>query len=263
MQKRFREFPTALENTKVIAERCQFKLPLGARHYPEIQLPPGESALDRLQNLAEAGAKFRYGHLTPEIETRLQKELGVIGERGYAPLFLIVQEILTFARKSGVPISSRGSAASSLVAHCLGITTPDPLALNLYFERFLNPARATPPDIDTDLCSIRRDQVIQHVYETYGQDQVAMVATINRYQRRSALREVAKAYGLSSHEIKSLTADLPGRGWGSRSRRLSKQAEPYQDLQARYPEQKFQTIFRDAIAILDFPRHLSVHQHVG
>lgn len=259
MAKRFVDYPTALDNSLEIAERCKLELPLGKKHYPKIHLPPGVSALDRLRQLAETGAQSRYGKLTPHIRTRLEKELNVIGERDYAPLFLIVQEILTYARKSGVPTSSRGSAASSLVAHCLGITTPDPLALNLYFERFLNPARSTPPDIDTDLCSIRRDKVIQHVYQTYGQDQVAMVATINRFQRRSALREVAKAYGLSSNEIKTLTADLPGRGWGPRSRRRVKTEHPFLELKERHLDPKYQTVFRDATSILDFPRHLSIH----
>ena len=117
---------------------------------------------------------------------------------GFEPIFLIVEEILDFARRTGVPFSSRGSAASSLVAHCLGITSPDPLRLNLYFERFLNPARTTPPDIDTDLCSRRRDAVIQHVFDTYGAERVAMVGTINRFRPRSALGDVAKAHGLAA-----------------------------------------------------------------
>lgn len=259
MVKRFSEYPNALENTITIAQRCQLKLPLGKRHYPEIQLPPGENAMDRLRNLAQIGAQSKYGQLTPEIKSRLEKELRVIKERDYAPLFLIVQEILNYTRESGVPTSSRGSAASSLVAHCLGITTPDPLALDLYFERFLNPARATPPDIDTDLCSIRRDKVIQHVYKTYGQDQVAMVATINRFQRRSALREVAKAHGLSSAEIKTLTDKLPRRGWGPRSRGSLDSKSPFQDLQDQYSDLRYQTIFQEAAAIINFPRHLSVH----
>ncbi len=102
-------------------------------------------------------------------------------------------------RRGGV--SSRGSAASSLVAHCLGITSPDPLRLDLYFERFLNPARTTPPDIDTDLCSRRRDLVIQHVFESTGADRVAMVGTINRFRPRSALGDVAKAHGLPPAEV--------------------------------------------------------------
>ena len=123
---------------------------------------------------------------------------------GFEPIFLIVEDILNFARETGVPFSSRGSAASSLVAHCLGITSPDPLRLNLYFERFLNPARTTPPDIDTDLCSRRRDSVIQHVFDMYGAERVAMVGTINRFRPRSALGDVAKAHGLTPSLVREL-----------------------------------------------------------
>jgi len=260
MIERFADYPAALANTQKIAARCNLELPLGVPHYPEIPLASGETAVDRLRKLAEKGAKQRYGEITPEIQSRLDYELTIIDERDYAPLFIIVQEILEFARRTNVPISSRGSAASSLVAHCLGITSPDPLALNLYFERFLNPARSSPPDIDTDLCSLRRDAVIRHVYEQYGEDRVAMVATINRFRRRSALREVAKVHGLSPKEIKTLVADLPTRGWGPPSRRNAHPAgDPYQALQARFPNQRYKAIFQDAQALLKFPRHLSVH----
>ncbi len=132
---------------------------------------------------------------------------------GYEPIFLIVEEILDFARRTGVPFSSRGSAASSLVAHCLGITSPDPLRLNLFFERFLNPARTTPPDIDTDLCSRRRDGVIQHVFDTYGAERVAMVGTINRFRPRSALGDVAKAHGLAAERVREMVNQLPYGFW--------------------------------------------------
>jgi DNA polymerase III alpha subunit len=154
-----------------------------------------------------------YGQVTPEIQARLDNEIEVIARMGYEPIFLIVEDILNFARQTGVPYSSRGSAASSLVAHCLGITSPDPLRLNLYFERFLNPARVTPPDIDTDLCSIRRDSVIQHVFDTYGAERVAMVATINRFRPRSALGDVAKAHGLEPAQVREMVNRLPHSFW--------------------------------------------------
>ena len=155
-----------------------------------------------------------YGGITPAVRARLDHELEVIARMGFEPIFLIVEEILDFARQTGVPFSSRGSAASSLVAHCLGITSPDPLRLNLYFERFLNPARTTPPDIDTDLCSRRRDEVIQHVFETYGAERVAMVGTINRFRPRSALGDVAKAHGLATgSRCASWSNQLPYGFW--------------------------------------------------
>ncbi|HNS38481.1 MAG TPA: PHP domain-containing protein [Anaerolineaceae bacterium] len=168
MARRFERFPAALERTFEVTERCQCKLPLGVPHFPEVSLPPGQTALSELRRRAEAGARQRYQPFTSEVQARIDHELSIIEQCGYATLFLIVADILDHARRQGVPISSRGSAASSLVAHCLGITAPDPLRLNLYFERFLNPARATPPDIDTDLCSRRRDSVIQYVYRCNG-----------------------------------------------------------------------------------------------
>ena len=260
MARQFEEIPSAITNTQEISDRCNLELPLGIPHYPEIPLPPGETSIGRLRKLAEKGAVRKYGEITQAIRERLSHELSVIHDRGYAPLFLIVQEILDYARESGVPISSRGSAASSLVAYCLGITTPDPLALNLYFERFLNPARSSPPDIDTDLCSRQRNRVIEHVYQRYGADRVAMVATINHFQRRSALREVAKAYGITRKEINQLTAALPSRGWGPPgSRRRSPSDDPYEDIKTRYRDAKFQALFRDASEIIGLPRHLSVH----
>ncbi len=255
---RFKEIPMAIANVQEIIGRCNLTLPLGKPYFPQIPLPPGETAASLLRKFALAGVHRRYGRSTPEIEARLDHELNIINQRGYAPLFIIMQEILDYAHQTGVPISSRGSAASSLVAYCLGITTPDPLALDLYFERFLNPARETPPDIDTDLCSRRRDGVLQHVYQQYGPDRVAMVATINRFQPRSALREVSKAHGLSPKEISRLVAQLPYRGWGPPGRR-AKSTDPFESMQDSFPQQPYPKIFHQARLILKIPRHLSVH----
>jgi DNA polymerase-3 subunit alpha len=265
MQIRFEDYPEALEVTHEIASRCQLELPLDIPHYPEIDLPAGVTAIQMLRQEAESGAKRLYGQasrsdgtLPSPVSKRLNHELEVIDKCGYAPLFLIMEEIVRFTREKSIPISSRGSAASSLVAHCLGITSPDPIRLNLYFERFLNPARLTPPDIDTDLCSRRRDEVIRFVSHRYGSDRVAMVATVNRFRPRSALREVAKAHGLAPVEVKSLAERLPVRWWhlaqpGSRSE------SPYAELSERFTSPLHQKIFRDAEALWGIPRHLSVH----
>ena len=258
MAKRFSELPEALTATQEIAERCNLELPLGVPHFPEIPLPPGKTLEQVLQEEAEKGAQRLYGEITPQIQSRLEHELTVIAECGYAALFLVMEDILQHARQTGVPFSSRGSAASSLVAHCLGITSPDPLRLNLFFERFLNPARATPPDIDTDLCSRRRDEIIRYVYDRYGDERVAMVGTINRFRRRSALREVAKAHGLPSAEIDKLADALPYRWYGPPSSREIREA-PFADLASRYPSPAYQKIFRDAATLIDLPDHLSIH----
>lgn len=258
MAERLPNFPQALETTSEIAGRCQLVLPLGMLHFPEVPLPAGMSGQEMLRQKARAGAIRLYGQITPELQTRLDHELAVIGEYGYISLFLIMEEILNFARQEGIPFSSRGSAASSLVAHCLGITSPDPIRLNLYFERFLNPARATPPDIDTDLCSRRRDEVIRFVYRRFGEDRVATVCTINRFRSRSALREVAKAYGLPTEDVSLLADSLPYRWYGPSSRGGSHE-DPFAELSERYRTPTHQSIFKDAAALIGIPHHLSVH----
>lgn len=259
IEERFKEFPEALHATTEIAERCRFDLPLGKPQMPIVPLPEGVTVSQHLRDKATTGAKDLYGEITPQIQTRLDHELEVISRMGFEPIFLIVEDILNFARETGVPYSSRGSAASSLVAHCLGITSPDPLRLNLYFERFLNPARVTPPDIDTDLCSRRRDSVIQHVFDTYGADKVAMVGTINRYRPRSALADVAKAYGLEPAQVRELANQLPHAWWArfEDSEDGQDAPSPFADLRMTYPNH--QSIFDDAEAILKLPRHLSMH----
>lgn len=263
IESRFQGSRAALTATQEIASRCTFDLPLGVPHMPTVPLPDGLSASQFLRQKAEAGAQRLYGQTGPEVRARLDHELEVISRMGFEPVFLIVEEILNFARRSGIPFSSRGSAASSLVAHCLGITSPDPLRLNLYFERFLNPARATPPDIDTDLCSRRRDAVLQHVFDTYGADRVAMVATINHFRPRSALADAAKAFGLAPTRVRELTGELPyaffARKQESEDEEGSLPVSPFADLRAQYRSSDFQRIFDNAEALLKLPRHLSVH----
>ena len=261
MERRFKDFPEALAATGQIAERCKVDLPLGGSQMPIVPLPEGVSATQYLQQKAVEGARKLYGEITPAIQARLDHELEVIARMGFEPIFLIVEDILNFARQTEVPFSSRGSAASSLVAHCLGITSPDPLRLNLYFERFLNPARTTPPDIDTDLCSRRRDEVITHVFDTYGKERVAMVGTINRFRPRSALGEVAKAHGLEPARVREMSKQLPYGFWArfEESEEGKEPPSPFAELRAIHQTQQYQTIFDEAEAILKLPRHLSVH----
>jgi DNA-directed DNA polymerase III PolC len=255
MHRRFRNYPLAIAATEEIADRCRLELPLDAPRFPKVSLPEGETAIQVLRKKAEEGAYERYGQINERVAKRLDHELSVIEDRGYAPLFLIMKEILDYARQIGVPISSRGSAASSLVAYCLEITTPDPLELNLYFERFLNPARATPPDIDTDLSSRHRDEVIDFVYKRFGERNVAMVATINRFRHRSALREVAKAHGFPPGEVKKLADQVPWRWWRARPQMET----PFDELIQRYPDPRYQRLFKDAAELIGVPRHLSIH----
>jgi DNA-directed DNA polymerase III PolC len=145
----------------------------------------------------------------------------------------------------------------------LGITSPDPLRLDLYFERFLNPARTTPPDIDTDLCSRRRDLVIQHVFDTYGKERVAMVGTINRFRPRSALGDVAKAHGMAPAQVRELVQQLPYAFFARMEEQTDEDSDlpvsSFADLRTRYTDSSHKKIFDEAEALLKLPRHLSVH----
>jgi len=263
IERRYKGSRAALAASFEIAERCKFALPLGIAHMPTVPLPPGVTAAEYLRQKAEAGARRIYGSVSANVQIQLDHELDVIARMGFEPIFLIVEEILEFARKTNVPFSSRGSAASSLVAHCLGITSPDPLRLDLYFERFLNPARTTPPDIDTDLCSRRRDLIIQHVFDTYGHDRVAMVGTINRFRPRSAIGEVAKAHGMAPTQVRELVQQLPYGFFARMEEQTDEDSDlpvsSFADLRTRYTDSSHKKIFEEAEALLKLPRHLSVH----
>jgi len=253
---RFHDLPEALKNLHEVVEQCNLELPIGITNFPSFPTPNGITQSEHLRERTYEGAKKIYKDLTPHITDRLEHELSIITDMGYEPIFLIMEDVLNHARQLGIPTSSRGSAASSLVAHCLKITSPDPLLHNLYFERFLNPARKKPPDIDTDIASHRRDEVIQYVFDTYHPDRVAMVGTINRYRPKSALGDVAKAYGLSPETIRQLAKRLPS---SYRFRSNSDQADPFAPLLRDSSISVIQDIVKDARAILDNPRHLSVH----
>jgi DNA polymerase III subunit alpha len=258
MHARYGEFHGALERTLEVASRCLIELPVGKPHYPRLDLPEGISPAVYLRRQAEEGARRIYGSITSTIQTRLEHELEIISQRGYEPIFLIVKDLLDYARKSDIPTASRGSASSSLVAHCLGITTPDPLGLNLYFERFLNPARETPPDIDTDLCSRGRERVIRYAFERFGADRVAMVATINRFRPKSALADLAKAHGLAPDLVRELGGMLPQAFWSRREEDgETGEKSPFTEAQTAYP--RLSGLFHEAESLLKIPRHLSVH----
>ncbi len=263
IERQFKGSRAALAASQEIAERCKFDLPLGRSQMPTVPLPPGLTATEYLRQKAESGARRLYGSIRSDVQVQLDHELDVIARMGFEPIFLIVEELLEFARRTNIPFSSRGSAASSLVAHCLGITSPDPLRLDLYFERFLNPARTTPPDIDTDLCSRRRDLVIRHVFETYGKERVAMVGTINRFRPRSALGDVAKVHGMAPTQVRELVQQLPYGFFARMEEQTGEEnglpVSSFAELRHRYTSPSYQQIFNEAEALLKLPRHLSVH----
>jgi len=273
MMRKFAAMPEALLSVDEIVSRCNLDLAFNKPHYPNVPVPEGMSAIELLRQKAEDGARRLYGKITPAIKQRLESELTIIAARGYEPIFLIAEEMVSFAQKQGIPFASRGSASSSLVAHCAGVTTPDPLALDLYFERFLNPTRTTPPDIDTDFCSHRRDEVIRHLFEVYQPEQVAMVGTINTFRPRSAINEVAKAHGFKPTEVRALAGRVTRRGWGppvSGDPSIAPVEGPpvpnrdasdaFAELNTHYGHSpRHAIVISEATALLGMPHHLSVH----
>jgi DNA-directed DNA polymerase III PolC len=256
LRQRYAAYPQALTNTQLVAERCRFEFPLGQYRFPALDLPAGRTVRDELAAQSYAGARQRYGAITDQLDARLRKEIDVIDTLGYAPYFLVVADIVHYARERSVPVSPRGSASSSVVAYSLGIHDVDPIAHDLYFERFLSLERRDPPDIDLDLCSRRRDEVINYVYRRYGADHVAMVCTYATLQPRSALREVGKAYGLAEARIGELADDLP-RFWHPALRRRAREAQEQLVEQARSPIER--EVIEMSQSLTNFPHHLSIH----
>jgi DNA-directed DNA polymerase III PolC len=258
----YKNFPDALAATEEVASRCNLEFSFNEPLFPKIPLPPGITPAQLIRQKAEEGAIKRFGKLTNELQARIDKELDTIITKGFEPIFLIAEEMIQFTHQNGIPTASRGSASSSLIAHCLGITTPDPIALDLYFERFLNPARNIPPDIDTDFCSRRRDEVINHLFATYGEEKVAMVGTINTFKPRSALGEVAKAHGMSPSEIRPLTSSLHHRYWSRADQEDSpeQKTSPFAEVLQKHGQNPvIRQIVDQAAFFLDRPHHLSVH----
>ncbi|MGB3712867.1 MAG: DNA polymerase III subunit alpha, partial [Candidatus Promineifilaceae bacterium] len=254
---RFEGFPDALTRAGKIASQCHPSLPDGRPIWPVLKLPEGKQPDEALSELAWEGLWAKYGPSAPvEVEDRLEAELAAIDSTGFSPLFLIVADIVRFARETGIPVSTRGSVANSLVAYCAGITTVDPIAHNLFFERFLNPARSNPPDIDLDFCSRRRDEILDYVRQTYGKDRVALVATISTLRSKSAVRETGKALGLDEDEIGRLAKSLP-RTWHPDPRRRS--SRTVDDLLAELEDPRLEEVVTRAYELIGQPHHLSVH----
>lgn len=195
--KNFKETPDAVWNTQKIADMCDLELTLGTWVFPDFQIPEGNTYDSELKRLAYEGIKSRG--LDPndtEVTDRLEYEIKVIRDKGYAPYFLVVGDLLRFAHERGILTNIRGSVAGSLTTYVLGITSVNPLEYNLPFERFLNPERPSAPDIDMDYADTRRDEVISYAREKYGADHVAQIGTFGTMMARGAVRDVARALGL-------------------------------------------------------------------
>ncbi|MGC0779493.1 MAG: DNA polymerase III subunit alpha [Candidatus Acidiferrum sp.] len=256
MQRLFPDHPQLLRATLEIAERCNLQLELGKLIFPEFPVPPGESPFSYLWKLSFEGARKRYRPLRPEVLARLTHELEVIDKLNLAPYFLLVWDIVEEANRRGIPAVARGSAASSMVTYCLGISCVCPLRWGLYFERFLNVQRGDCPDIDIDICGARRDELLDYVYERWGAEHVAMIGSFITMHARLAVREIAKVFGVPPGEVNHFTKRLPHRP-----------VREILDAIKNLPEcrnlpihdEPWKTILQVALRLDDAPRHLGIH----
>jgi len=256
INKSWSKLPELFQNIDFIVHNCNVDLKLDEYKFPLFNLPSGVSSFSYLQKISHDGLSQRYMPLSEKAANRLEYELSVIEELNFTDYFLVVWDIVKEAKMRGMMTIGRGSAANSLVSYCLGLTEVDPVKYNLYFERFLNKGRSSPPDVDIDFSWKERDEIVRYVFEKYGYENVAMISTHVTFRARSAFREVAKAFGISNAEISKYSKHIP---WTS--------AENLPNITQIFPEAKsldlniepWKIIVDIASKIANYPRHLSIH----
>ncbi|MGI8821478.1 MAG: DNA polymerase III subunit alpha [Chthoniobacterales bacterium] len=211
MRALFPDHPSAISNTLEIAERCNLELEFGQSKYPEYPAPEGKTRETYLRELCYQGLHERYGdRVESELIQRLDYELDVLLKTGFVSYFLIVWDFIHYAKERGIPVGpGRGSAAGSMVAYVLRITDIDPLQFNLLFERFLNPERVSPPDIDVDFCEARRGEVLEYVRQKYGERRVSQIITFGKLKAKSVVRDVGRVIGLSYGDADRIAKLIP------------------------------------------------------
>ena len=251
LARHFPDVPDALDRAGELAERCRYRIPIGDRIVPP-RYAEATDAFQQLKAMAYEGAARRYGTIAPITRTRLEHELAIIGMKGFADYFLVVKDIV----EHGPTHCGRGSVANSIVSYALGITHVEPLGAGLLFERFLNPERKDPPDIDLDFPWDERDHILAWVFRRYPLPRAAMVANHNTFKLRGALREVAKVEGRPEGEIREVTRRIP---WYSDD-------IPIDQLLAEHPNftgldlpRAWIDLARRATPLVGTPRHLSLH----
>ncbi len=254
MARLFARHPAALARTREIADRCRFSLDALRYQYPHETRFPGLTAQQTLERLTWEGAARRFPDGVPDpVARQLHHELALIAELDYAPYFLTVESIVSFARSRDILCQGRGSAANSAVCYVLGITSIDPTRSNLLFERFVSAERKEPPDIDVDFEHERREEVIQWIYETYGRDRAALCATVIRYRGRGAIRDVGKVLGLTE----DVTGALATQIWAWSEEGVEEQHAA--ELNLNLADRRLRLTLDLARQLIGMPRHLSQH----
>jgi len=256
MQRLFRQYPDAILRTQEIAEACQFSLDSLKYIYPDEFTSEGRTPLEELELITWQGARKRYSAGIPDkIIGNIRHELGFIEEMNYAPYFLTVYDLVRFAEERGILCQGRGSAANSTICYCLGITAVDPDKFDLLFERFISSARNEPPDIDVDFEHERREEVIQYIYQKYGRDRAAIVATVTQQRQKGAIRDVGKAMGLSVDAINRLSSSI----WEFTSEWFEEKRITEHGFNAKDPH--LRKVLQLTEQMVGFPRQLG--QHTG
>ncbi|OGM22578.1 DNA polymerase III subunit alpha [Candidatus Woesebacteria bacterium RIFCSPLOWO2_01_FULL_39_21] len=259
MQELFPDLPDALENSLKIADKCNVEFVLGQWYFPEIEIKDGKKPEEILKDKAQNSLKEKFKKVDKELTDRLEKELEVICKKGYAPYFLIYEDMAQWAKSRQIPINTRGSVAGSLVSFCLGITTIDPIKYVLPFERFLNPFRPSAPDIDIDIADDRREEMIDYLKEKYGKNRVGQICTFGRMLAKASVRDIARVLGFpysTGDKIAKLTP-LGSQGFPMTIERALKDSP---ELSALYKMDKDAKVIVDlARQIEGNARHVSVH----
>ena len=259
MKKYFTDLPEAFAEANAVAEKCNLEIPLGQWVFPEFKLPNGETPDESLRKIVALGFEKRGIAETAELKERVEYELKVIKDKGYAPYFLVVSDLLRFAHENKILTTIRGSVAGSLVTYLAGITNVNPIEYKLPFERFLNPERPSAPDIDMDFADNRRDEMIAYAKQKYGADKVAQIGTFGTMMARGAVRDVARALGFEYAVGDKISKMIP---FGSQGfpMTLERALEMVLELKALYKNDKeAKEIIDLAKKIEGCARHISVH----
>lgn len=260
MRAAFADLPEAIENTVKIADMCNVEIPHGKMILPRYPIPTDQTPEDYLKTLVYNNKQRVKGFSDEVVMKRIDYELDIINQKGYANYFLFTADFVTWAKDNGIAVGpGRGSAAGSIVSYCLRITDVNPLEYDLPFERFLNPGRPSPPDIDIDFADRRRDEVLQYVRKKYGEDRVAQIITFGTMESRMAVRDVARALGMSYSQADRIAKMIPPPKQGFHLK-LKQAIEETDILKAAYQnEPETKQVLDIAQKVESLPRHSSVH----
>ena len=251
----FRAYPEALRNSLHIADKCNVDLNFSSYRFPDFAVPDGETADSYLAKLCHGKARERYGKPSERVASQINYELNLISKMNLSGYFLIVWDIMDYAKKNGIPAQGRGSAANSVVAYVLGITRVDPIRHNLFFGRFINEEMSSIPDIDIDVSTNHRERLIQYIYRKYGEEHAAMACTYVTFRPRNAIREVGKALGMPEGILDRMSKAVICYS----AQDIDDDLKALDEFRPYLNSEAWEHFIRSCREITDFPRHLSIH----